>query len=56
MNGLDIASVDLLFDGEHFKICEINSSPGFRGLESCCEIDVASEIFKYLKIRIGRFS
>lgn len=55
VTGLDIAGVDLLFDGEHYKICEINSAPGFRGLESCCEIDVASEIFQYLKIRFGRF-
>lgn len=55
VTGLDIAGVDLLFDGEHYKICEINSAPGFRGLESCCNIDVASEIFKYLKIRFGRF-
>lgn len=55
VTGLDIAGVDLLFDGEHYKICEINSSPGFRGLESCCDIDVASEIFQYLKIRFGRF-
>lgn len=55
VTGLDIAGVDLLFDGEHYKICEINSAPGFRGLESCCDIDVASEIFQYLKIRFGRF-
>ena len=30
---LDIAGIDLLFDGEHFKICEANSSPGFEGIE-----------------------
>ncbi len=56
VTGLDIAGVDLLFDGEHYKICEINSAPGFRGLESCCDIDIAGEIFKYLKIRFGRFN
>ena len=55
VTGLDIAGVDLLFDEEHYKICEINSSPGFKGLESCCDVDVASELFKYLKIRFGRF-
>ncbi len=55
VTGLDIAGVDLLFDEEHYKICEINSSPGFRGLESCCDINVASEIFQYLQIRFGRF-
>lgn len=55
VTGLEIAGVDLLFDGDHYKICEINSSPGFRGLESCCDLDVSAEIFKYLKIRFGRF-
>lgn len=55
VTGLDIAGVDLLFDGDHFKICEINSAPGFRGLESCCNINVAKEVFKYLKIRFGHF-
>ncbi|MCY6370185.1 ATP-grasp domain-containing protein [Clostridium ganghwense] len=55
VTGLEIAGVDLLFDGDHYKICEINSSPGFRGIESCCDINVAKEIFKYLKIRFGIF-
>lgn len=53
--GLEIAGVDLLFDGSHYKICEINSSPGFIGLESCCDINVAKEVFRYLKIRFGIF-
>lgn len=56
VTGLEIAGVDLLFDGDHYKICEINSSPGFTGIESCCDINVAKEIFKYLKIRFGIFS
>lgn len=56
ITGLEIAGVDLLFDGEHYKICEINSSPGFRGIESCCDINVAKEIFKYLKIRFGIYN
>jgi len=51
--GLDIAGVDLLFDGDHFKICEVNSSPGFRGLETCCAIDVPREVYRYLAIRLG---
>ena len=51
--GLDIAGVDLLFDGDHFKICEVNSSPGFKGLEKCCEVDIPREIYRYLTIRLG---
>jgi gamma-F420-2:alpha-L-glutamate ligase len=53
--GLDIAGVDLLFDGDHFKICEVNSSPGFQGLQSCCNVNIPQEIYHYLKIRYGIF-
>jgi len=54
--GLDIAGVDLLFDEDHFKICEVNSSPGFQGLHSCCSVNIPEEIYHYLKIRYGMFS
>lgn len=53
--GLDIAGVDLLFDGEHFKVCEVNSSPGFEGLETASNLNIAKDIFHYLKIRLGMF-
>lgn len=53
--GLEIAGIDLLFDKNHFKICEINSSPGFEGLESCCDINIPKELFHYLQIRLGMF-
>lgn len=53
--GLDIAGIDLLFDQEHFKICEANSSPGFEGLESAVDIDVLREIFHFIRIRLGIF-
>ncbi|WBW94961.1 ATP-grasp domain-containing protein [Oceanirhabdus sp. W0125-5] len=51
--GLDVAGIDLLFDGEHYKICEANSSPGFQGLEAATGINTAKEIFDYLKIRLN---
>jgi gamma-F420-2:alpha-L-glutamate ligase len=38
---LDIAGVDLLLSEDGYKICEINSSPGFEGLEHASEINVA---------------
>lgn len=53
--GLEIAGVDLLFDGDHFRICEVNSSPGFEGLEKTCDTNVAKEIFHFIKIRLGKF-
>ena len=51
--GLDMAGIDLLFAGDHYKICEANSSPGFEGLESCCEIDVSSEVYHFIRVRMG---
>ena len=41
---LEIAGIDLLFDGECFKICEANSAPGFKGMEEVHDIDVADKI------------
>lgn len=53
--GLNMAGIDLLFDKDHYKICEANSSPGFEGIESCTDIDISKEIFHYLRIRLGKF-
>ncbi|TMP33660.1 ATP-grasp domain-containing protein [Pseudoalteromonas rubra] len=52
---LDMAGIDLLFDEEHFKICEANSSPGFEGLEAAVDVDVAREILHFIRIRLGIF-
>ena len=52
---LDIAGIDLLFDGEHFKVCEANSSPGFETIEKVTEIDVPKDIFHFIRIRLGLF-
>jgi gamma-F420-2:alpha-L-glutamate ligase len=53
--GLDIAGVDLLFDGSHYKVCEANSSTGFEGMESCCDVNIPKEIFHFIRIRQGIF-
>jgi gamma-F420-2:alpha-L-glutamate ligase len=52
--GLDIAGVDILFDGDSYSVCEINSSPGFEGFEYATGIDVPKEIFRYLSLRLGQ--
>ena len=52
---LDMAGIDLLFAGDHFKVCEANSSPGFEGMESCCDLNVADAVFHFLRIRRGVF-
>jgi len=53
---LDIAGVDLLFDEKGFKICEVNSSPGFEGMESCYDVNVADEMYQFIKIRLGKYN
>lgn len=50
--GLEIAGVDLLFDPRGFRVCEVNSNPGFKGFETYCKIDVADAITEYVKFRI----
>ncbi|MBN2725231.1 MAG: RimK family alpha-L-glutamate ligase [Deltaproteobacteria bacterium] len=54
--GLEISGVDLLFDDKGFKVCEINSAPGFRGIETACEINIPDHIFHYVRIRLGIFN
>jgi len=51
--GLDIAGVDLLIDKDNYKICEVNSSPGFEGLERATGVDIASSMIDFIKLRLG---
>ena len=51
--GLSVAGIDLLFDGDHFRVCEANSSPGFEGLERACDINMPREIFAFVAVRSG---
>lgn len=51
--GLDIAGVDILFNGDSYMVCEVNSSPGFEGFEKATGINVPKEIFNYLRVRLG---
>jgi ribosomal protein S6--L-glutamate ligase len=45
--GLQVAGVDLLESGSGPKVIEINSSPGFEGLERCSGTDIAGAIIEY---------
>lgn len=49
---LQVAGIDLLYDENGYTICEANSFPGFKGLESCCDVNVPQEIFKAMQARI----
>lgn len=46
--GCEIAGVDLLEGPEGIKILEVNSQPGWRGLQSVTKMDIAGEIAKYM--------
>lgn len=45
--GLQVAGVDLLESSAGPKVIEINSSPGFEGLERCTDADIAGAIVDY---------
>ncbi|RLG80501.1 MAG: 30S ribosomal protein S6--L-glutamate ligase [Thermoprotei archaeon] len=47
--GCEIAGVDLVREGESVSVLEVNSQPGWHGLQSVCpDIDIALEIAKYV--------
>jgi len=48
---LDIAGVDLLFHEDGYRICEANSSPGFKGFETALNINIPEKIFAYARLR-----
>ena len=50
---LDIAGVDLLFDKDGYKICEVNSNPGFEGMEKFTNKNIAGEIVSFIKLKLG---
>jgi len=44
ITGLDIAGIDLLFSGNSWKICEVNSNPGFKGFEQATGINIPEKV------------
>jgi gamma-F420-2:alpha-L-glutamate ligase len=51
---LDIAGVDLLFDGDKYVICEVNSAPGFEGFGKATGINIPKIIFEYIKVHLSK--
>lgn len=47
--GLEIAGVDLMESNQGPMVIEVNSSPGFEGIEKATGINVASAIIKHVK-------
>ena len=52
--GLEIAGVDILFDGNNYKVCEVNSAPHFEGFEKATGINIPKAIFKYIELKLGK--
>lgn len=46
--GCKVAGVDILESSEGYFVNEVNSQPGFRGLQLVSKVDVAEEIVKYI--------
>lgn len=44
---LDVAGVDLLFDGDQYKICEVNSAAALTRQSAFCNVNIAREIVMY---------
>lgn len=50
---IQVAGIDLLFaDDGDYTICEANTFPGFRGLESCCKVNVPQSIYAAMRKRL----
>ena len=47
--GLSVAGVDMIQSDRGTLVIEVNSSPGLEGIETTSEIDVASEIIKFME-------
>lgn len=52
--GLEVAGVDLLFDGDHYRVCEINSAPEFAGFEAATGLNIARLVLQHCCWRIAR--
>lgn len=50
--GLEIAGVDILFNGDNYKVCEVNSSPGFEGFEKATGLSIPQQIYNYILVRL----
>lgn len=49
---MDIAGVDILLDTDGYKICEINSAPGFQGMEEVVGKVIAEQMLDYIRLKI----
>lgn len=46
---IQVAGIDLLFTEDGYTICEANTFPGFKGLETACPVNVPQKIFDAMR-------
>lgn len=51
---IQVAGIDLLFTEDGYTICEANTFPGFKGLESACPVNVPEKIFDAMRRHLAR--
>ncbi|MBU0590884.1 RimK family alpha-L-glutamate ligase [Candidatus Micrarchaeota archaeon] len=54
VTNLNIVGVDILFDKESYKICELNSAPGFKGFEKATGLNIPKMTYDYIKKELER--
>ena len=42
-----------LFNNGSYSICEVNSSPGFEGMDKFTKTNIAEDIVNFVKLKIG---
>jgi len=52
--GLNVAGIDIVRSNRGPLIIEVNASPGLEGIEKTTQVDVASEIIKFIESEIGK--
>jgi gamma-F420-2:alpha-L-glutamate ligase len=50
---LDFAGVDILFDGDKYVVCEVNSAPGFEGFISATGINIPKILLEYIQVHLS---
>ena len=54
--GLSFSGVDVLLGDDGYRLCEVNSSPGFEGLERATGVDCAAAMIQHAVLEIERRS
>ena len=52
--GLSFSGVDVLLGDDGYRLCEVNSSPGFEGLERATGVDCAAAMIEYAVQEVER--